>query len=182
MAEQYNPFAEFQTPEWQQIDPWQRLQRFSQVFPNDPEYMKLPIQEREKVRNKIIGSQDTSELFQTVIGGLQQQGADPVTVQQAFNALVQDDAAYHQLPLEEKQRVRQMTVGVMPSHGTASPRGALGQRVSPHMGQVPTKEETVGGLTTYVMEQEAIRQQELQNQRSMVEREIFYKAMPPGIE
>jgi len=182
MAEQYNPFAEFQTPEWQQIDPWQRLQRFSQVFPNDPEYMKLPIQEREKVRNKIIGSQDTSELFQTVIGGLQQQGADPVTVQQAFNALVQDDAAYHQLPLEEKQRVRQMTVGVMPSHGTASPRGALGQGVSPHMGQVPTKEETVGGLTTYVMEQEAIRQQKLQNQRSMVEREIFYKAMPPGIE
>ena len=87
MAESYNPFAEFQGPEWEQQDPYDKFLRFNQVFYALPEFANQRVGVREKFRNKVLGFKDTGEMLKSVMGSAQGRGVDQRTSAETFNEI-----------------------------------------------------------------------------------------------
>jgi len=112
MTEPYNPFAEFQGPEWEATDPYDKFLRFNQVFYSLPEFANQRVGVREKFRNKVLGFKDTGEMLKGVMGSVQGRGADQRTSAEAFNEIARHWRQYEEMPVGEKQKFRQMLPGV----------------------------------------------------------------------
>ena len=175
MAEPYNPFAEFQGPEWEATDPYTKFMRFNQVFYALPEFANQSVGTRELFRNKVLGFKDTGEMLKSVMGQLQQQGADERTSAETFNEIARHWKRYEALPISEKQKFRQMLPGaqMVAPHPTEQPIAAPGQEIQALR---PGEEATTEGAIQAIGQDFLTQQLEGRRQKARAEYENRRKA------
>lgn len=159
---EYDPFAEFRDPAWGSRDFFDKWNRFNEVFSSIPIYANASVEARDEVRRRVLGVQDTNQIYSEVLRRVKESGADSRAQSEVFNALAKDDARYQSWGLNDKISFRNKLVGAIDAEqAQAVPnREILGTSSvpGPQIGEL-TPEGAVQGLTRDLMNQELAAQQ-----------------------
>jgi len=131
MANGVDPYAFFQTPEFGQMDLFERWMNFQQAVAEDQDYLNLTPQERSYVRKNVVGYQSEQEFYPQVQARIKEFDAE--TQHRLFNTLMNDDVDWHDLPAAERQATRKELLPAMDVGGT-HPFGGQGVKYEPPEG------------------------------------------------
>jgi len=104
MANGENPFAIFQSPEFGNMDLFEKWMNFQQVAATHQPFLDLTTEEREQVRKNVVGYNSTKEFYPQVKTRMAEY--DPEVQQRIFNSLMKDDPRWEQMPATERQATR----------------------------------------------------------------------------
>lgn len=175
MAEPYNPFAMFGTPEWKEQDLWTKWLQFQETMPYHPKYMDFNPNDRSYARNRALGYENSDDLYRDLMD--QVKDADSITRNRVFNQMMTDDDRWqNKWSLEEKKQVRERGgLQIDPEDEYVPPGG--GEIVATRQLGAPTLEQSVGAITGGLQRRQEFQQAEAQKLQKDINEEMFAQTL-----